>query len=193
MRFSREKLPDGPEAEAGASRFLVIDDNETFVTSVGRSLQTLGHVVWTAETFPQALAALDICRATYVISELRVNGRWIFDFISGLSERTPLSRLVVATAYPSIATAVKLTRMGAAGYFAKPVSIPALLSELGDGVEPVGLECDSDEGWPSLDRAIWEYLNQAYVAAGSMSAAARRLKLDRRSLRRMLAKYPPMR
>jgi ActR/RegA family two-component response regulator len=45
--------------------------------------------------------------------------------------------------------------------------------------------------WPSLDRAIWDYLNQVFLASGSMSEAARRLKVDRRSLRRMLGKQAP--
>jgi ActR/RegA family two-component response regulator len=48
-------------------------------------------------------------------------------------------------------------------------------------------------GWPSLDRTIWEYINQVVVGAGTLSEAARRLGVDRRSLRRMLAKYPPSR
>jgi ActR/RegA family two-component response regulator len=38
---------------------------------------------------------------------------------------------------------------------------------------------------------IWQYINDVYASAGSMSEAARRLGLDRRSLRRMLNRTPP--
>jgi ActR/RegA family two-component response regulator len=40
---------------------------------------------------------------------------------------------------------------------------------------------------------MWEVLNEAVETAGSVSGAARRLGLHARSLRRMLAKYPPSR
>src|SRR5262249_11958482 len=43
----------------------------------------------------------------------------------------------------------------------------------------------------SLDRVIWEFINQAVLEAGSVSEAARRLQLDRTSLKRMLRKVPP--
>jgi len=165
--YKSPAMMDGSATMDGPSRLLVIDDHETCVTGVGRTLQTLRHVVRGAATFQQAVAALQICEANHVISELRVGGRWLFDFLPELSDKVPLSQLVVATAYPSVATAVNLTRMGIAGYFAKPLSIQAVLFELGRGVEPEGSESDSEGGWPSLDRTIWEYLNQASVAAGS--------------------------
>jgi len=44
----------------------------------------------------------------------------------------------------------------------------------------------------SLDRAIWEFLNQAVEEAGSISGAARLLRLDRTSLKRMLRKVPSL-
>src|SRR5215831_601816 len=52
MGVSRQelyKIPammDGSATMDGPSRFLVIDDHETFVTGVGGTLQTLGYVVW---------------------------------------------------------------------------------------------------------------------------------------------------
>jgi ActR/RegA family two-component response regulator len=52
-------------------------------------------------------------------------------------------------------------------------------------------DCPVDPTPMSLDRAIWEYLNQTLVETGSISAAARRLRVDRTSLKRMLRKEPP--
>jgi len=55
---------------------------------------------------------------------------------------------------------------------------------------PVDGDCPTQM---TLDRAIWEYINYSVDVAGSIAAAARNLGLDRRSLRRMLAKYAPAR
>ena len=80
-------------------------------------------------------------------------------------------------------------RAGIAVYVAKPVTAEMVLAALGDGAD--WAQAPADPCWPSLDRTIWEYINQVLVEAGSISEAARRLRIDRRSLRRMLAKHPP--
>ncbi|HXU61884.1 MAG TPA: two-component system response regulator, partial [Polyangia bacterium] len=107
--------------------------------------------------------------------------------------RLSAQRCAVVTAYPSVASAVQFTRMGFAGYLVKPASPEAVLSAVAGTPEPAEAADVSDLEWPSLDRTIWEYLNQVHAWAGSLSAAARHLRIDRRSLRRMLAKYPPVR
>jgi ActR/RegA family two-component response regulator len=45
----------------------------------------------------------------------------------------------------------------------------------------------------TLDRAVWEYIARTVETAGTLSGGARRLGIDRRSLKRMLKKYPPRR
>jgi two-component system response regulator RegA len=91
-----------------------------------------------------------------------------------------------------VATAVRAVRLGFDAYLAKPIDprcIAGLLEGCGRPAAPV--EPPDTEAWPSLDRTIWELVNQVVAVSGSLSEAARRLGLDRRSLRRMLAKYPP--
>jgi two-component system response regulator RegA len=191
--FQEPSPPSAPLPERPV-KLLFIDDHELFVNTMSASLREFGHTAWAAPNFKEALLTIDLSKPDFVISELRVSGQFIFDFWPELDERLTPNRLAVATIYPSVATAVRLIRMGVAAYFTKPVSAATLLAELCRGMPAVPREPASESyGWPSLDRVIWEYLNQAYVAAGSMSEAARRLGLDRRSLRRMLAKYPPSR
>lgn len=101
----------------------------------------------------------------------------------------PPHRFIVLTAYPSVATAVAVIRQGMGDYLPRPASSEALHAALiGDEPEVV---LAAPTKWPSLDRTIWEYINQVWMSAGSLSEAARRLRVDRRSLRRMLAKHPP--
>jgi two-component system response regulator RegA len=172
---------------------LVIDDEQVFVSQLSQPLREGGHTVWIAATFREALSALEFCKPKLVISELRIAGVSLFDFLPDLSKMIPPACVAVATVYPSVATAVKVTRMGLAAYFTKPVSASAVLSILeSPSFDPL-TESEATYQWPTLDRTIWEYLNQVYVVAGSISEAARRLGVDRRSLRRMLSKYPPAR
>jgi two-component system response regulator RegA len=154
-------------------------------------LTARGSKTWAARTFEEAQNAIESYRPTYVVSELRVNGRSLFDFLPQIVATVPLRNVVVTTLYPAVATAVRLVRMGIGGYLTKPVCPNIVLGTLLDGYADTPDPVDAQLPWPSLDRTIWEYLCQVYVAAGSMSEAARRLGLNRRSLRRMLSKYPP--
>jgi ActR/RegA family two-component response regulator len=99
------------------------------------------------------------------------------------------SRTAVVTDYPSIAMAVRCARWGIHTYLAKPVSVAAILETLA-GVN-IKVEPPLPEQPLRLERAVWEYLHRAVTSAGSITVAAEWLDLDRRSLRRMLAKYPP--
>lgn len=175
---------------------LLIDEAETFLLPLAAELNNLGIEVSTARTFDAATAALAFRRPSYVVSEPRVDGRWLFDYIDEVAERVPVQAFGVVTAYPSVATAVRFTRMGVAAYLAKPVLARDLMHALrvprfGTGSDAMPTTVPLD--WPSLDRTIWEYLSRTCATAGSISEAARRLGLDRRSLRRMLAKHPPSR
>jgi two-component system response regulator RegA len=82
-------------------------------------------------------------------------------------------------------------RAGVSGYFAKPVCARQLLDFLhGDGEAALGDQPET-EAYLTLGRAHWEYINLTLDASGSIAEAARRLGVHRRSLRRMLSKYPP--
>jgi ActR/RegA family two-component response regulator len=180
--------------EVGALRsVLIIDDQYPFVAALTRGFAESNIQAWTARCFSDAPPIMEICRPDLVISELKVGGRFLFGFLPKLTQQIGIGRFVVTTLYPSVATAVRLIRMGVAAYLTKPVSAAAVLTALSPAEEQDAAAQEDDLCWPTLDRAIWEYLSQVHALAGSMSEAARRLGIDPRSLRRMLAKYPPLR
>jgi two-component system response regulator RegA len=191
----REMVDSGRAKQASAASVLLIDESELSLRALARGLVDLGSNVWTARTFEAAHFILRTCAPSYVVSELRIEGRWLAEFVADVAAKVPIDRFVVATAYPSVATAVRFTRLGVAAYFAKPVSPQALLDGLATQAKPGPGASAAPEPfvWPTLDRTIWEYLSEVHASAGSISEAARRLGLDRRSLRRMLAKRPPPR
>jgi two-component system, response regulator RegA len=181
------------------------------------ALQKLGVVVWTGADFEEAWNRLGATSPDLVVTELRIGVKWAFDFLERLTGECRDLTVAIVTHYPSVASAVRTARMGVRGYFPKPASAETLLNQTRgsypgrtdtrpagsllaltggrscDGTAAAPLDGAAQLEWPSLDRSVWEYLNQVYLSCRSMSAAARRLGLDRRSLRRMLQKFPPPR
>jgi len=173
---------------------MVVDDQDAYASSVAQLLVGQGMKVHRVRTFADAGLALGRIRPRFVLSELKLGSESLQDWIPSLLRRIAIDRFVVVTSYPSVATAVYWVRRGVADYLTKPISPAALLRalEAATAVTPSDV-IDASVQWPSLDRTIWEYLQQVYTQCGSMSEAARCLQVDRRSLRRMLNKLPPHR
>jgi two-component system response regulator RegA len=131
-----------------------------------------------------------------IAAEYRLAGKRLDDLLAVVPQRL-WPRLVIVTAYASIASAVRAVKLGVGGYLVKPARGDQVLRAAGylapgDAPDVVALH-DGSHPYLSLDRAIWEFLTQAVEDAGTLSGAARLLGLHARSLRRMLAKYPPAR
>jgi two-component system response regulator RegA len=169
---------------------LIIDDHGAVARRLSHGFDELGYrSVWVPD-FEQAERECSSRRTFLLVTELRVKGRWAFDFVSKVRSKNGCKAVIVTT-YPSVATAVHAVQQGFEAYLPKPASAIAVLNALQGGSEGEALGARSHEQWPSLHRTTWEYINQIFVSAGTISEAARRLGVDRRSLRRMLAKYPP--
>lgn len=131
-----------------------------------------------------------------IAAEYRLAGKRLDDLLAIVPEAL-WPRLVIVTAYASIASAVRAVKLGVGGYLIKPARGDQVLRAAGypapgDAPDVAALH-ESSQPYLSLDRAIWEFLTQAVEDAGTLSGAARLLGLHARSLRRMLAKYPPPR
>lgn len=178
------------EQEADASAILIIDDDETFGQTLARACQRRGI---------KALAVQDGAQALACLASDPAIGRVVLDLnldrpISGLSliprllAAHPRLRIVLLTAYASIATATEAIRLGATHYLAKPASLDEVLEAFGK----VGGACDMPIGQTVLScpQLEWERLSWALVRhGGNISAAARFLGLQRRSLQRKLCKH----
>jgi two-component system, response regulator RegA len=172
---------------------LIIDDQNAFVRTMSASFRKIGFAAYCAPDLASAQDALGwLPRDVIVVSELKLGGRSILFDLAKMRGFVGAGPLVIVTSYPSVATATRAVRLGVDAYLAKPVTARRVLSTLYPQLQCED-EPEPDVEWPTLNRTIWEYLNQVFVGAGSMSEAARRLGLDRRSLRRMLARSPPAR
>jgi two-component system, response regulator RegA len=150
---------------------------------------TLGYDVWTTVDPQEGAALLEARQPRLVVCYDDLHRPWTR--LLRAARRCRLATpMVIVTSYGSVSGAVRAVRAGACGYFESPVAAHRILEHLdSDDVAAASAPVHR----PSLSRSRWEYLNHALDTHGSVAGAARGLGLDRRSLRRMLTKYPPQR
>ena len=88
--------------------------------------------------------------------------------------------------------AVDAMRLGAVDYLSKPADTGQIEVALFAGPS-MAVQAESDAPVPSLERVEWEHLQRVLRdCGGNISATARKLGIERRTLQRKLQKYPPV-
>jgi len=168
---------------------LLVDDDEIYCRVLGDALGKRDYVVYTAHDLA---SALEIARARdpeYVVVDLRIGSESGLELVKQLVALDENTRIIMLTGYASVATAVEAIKLGAIHYLTKPANadevVAALQRKAGDAtVAP------SDQPL-SVKRLEWEHLQKVLMEHhGNISAAARALKMHRRTLQRKLAKRP---
>ena len=180
-----------PESKIRAEResLLLVDDDHVLTELLERAFQTRGFDVRIASTGEEAEEAIFQKVPEYAVIDLRVGDRSGLEIVSMLREANPRARIVVLTAYGSIATAIEAIKRGATYYLCKPVTADDIV---------VGFRHQAGDGVPrprdkplSIKRLEWEYLWRVLVQHDrNISQAARALSMHRRTLQRKLAKRP---
>ena len=147
------------------------------------ALRREGPVLWCTLNRPEALNTF----SAKFVEEYHA----LLDSLAG----DPATRIVVLTAYGSVATAIQALRRGAVHYVTKPADADEILAAFEREFNADGGE---DRSAPlrlmSLDRVEWEHINRVLVeCGGNVSEAARQLGVHRRTLQRKLWKYPASR
>lgn len=169
---------------------LVVDDDEPFRTRLARALERRGFVVTTADSVETGIAAAAAAPA-YAVVDLKLGDANGLELVSAIQRVSPDTRIVMLTGYGNIATAVAAVKAGALDYLAKPVDVDRLVAALLQwGDEPV-LPEPSDMPM-TAERVRWEHIQRVYDESGrNVSETARRLRMHRRTLQRILAKHAP--
>lgn len=170
---------------------LLVDDDAPFLERLTRAFEKRGHLVRPASSVAAAREGLGSgWRPEAAVIDLKMPGESGLDFVRWLSEYFPGVRVLVLTGYGSIATAVHAIRIGASDYLTKPADADQIERAL-FGVE-IPASPGANPAPPSLERVEWEHIQRVlHECGGSISAAARALGIERRSLQRKLQKYPP--
>lgn len=175
-------------------RLLLVDDDAVFRDRLARALTARGHAVETAADADTAVRFVDAGPFDGAIIDLRLGQDSGLRLVAELRSRRPDLSMVVLTGFGSIATALEAVRLGARDYLTKPVEPDQILQALrGERVAGVVMAA-ADLEPASLDRVEWEHIQRVLCDVGhNITRAARLLGIDRRSLQRKLAKYPPPR
>jgi two-component system response regulator RegA len=168
---------------------LLVDDDELFVTRLGRAMEKRGFQPKTALSVTDALRLIGEAAPAFAVIDLRLEDGSGLDVVEALREAREDARIIVLTGYGAIATAVAAVKMGATDYLAKPADADDVTSALlasGELLPP------PPENPMSADRVRWEHIQRVYEQCDrNVSETARRLHMHRRTLQRILAKRGP--
>ncbi len=179
-------------ADDNAQLILVVDDDARLRDRLARALEARGLAVRTAGSYEEAMAVAQACVPEMAVVDLRMPGPSGLELIRALREIDPETKIVVLTGYGSIATTIDAMRLGAVYYLQKPADADEVLNAFARAEAPPAESLDQAADPPSLERVKWEHVSRVLAdCGGNVSEAARKLKLHRRSLQRMLQKFPP--
>jgi two-component system, response regulator RegA len=168
---------------------LLVDDDQPFRQRLTLTLERRGFAVTAAAGIAEARDLALSVNPGHAIVDMRLDDGNGLDLVTELQALRPDIRIVVLTGYGNLATAVAAIKAGAVDYLAKPADpddiVHALLALTTD--RPVA----PDEPM-SADRVKWEHITRVYeLCDRNVSETARRLKMHRRTLQRILAKRSP--
>ncbi len=169
---------------------LLIDDDTLFLQTMSRSLQRRGLQISAASNAGEALQLLAQQAFDLVVLDLNLDGESGLKLLPQLLEIAPHTRIVMLTAYASVATAVEAIKRGAENYLCKPVTANDIVALLDEDESENAAEPLQDAPL-SVDRLEWEHLQRVLLEnGGNISATARALNMHRRTLQRKLQKRP---
>jgi two-component system, response regulator RegA len=179
-------LHDLPESER---TLLIVDDDAPLCQRLARAMERRGFVVATADSVAGGVAAATSRPPAFAVVDMRLGDGRGFDVVAALREARPGSRIIMLTGYGNIATAVAAVKAGAIDYLPKPADADAveraLLAQDDGAPEP-------PEDPMSADRVRWEHIQRVFeLCDRNVSETARRLKMHRRTLQRILSKHAP--
>ena len=169
---------------------LIVDDDGPLCQRLARAMERRGFLVTTADSVAAGLALLNTLLPAFAVVDLRLGDGSGLDVVSALRAARPAARIIVLTGYGNIATAVAAVKAGAIDYLPKPADA--------DAVEQALLLRENSALPPppqdpmSADRVRWEHIQRVFEQCErNVSETARRLKMHRRTLQRILSKHAP--
>jgi two-component system, response regulator RegA len=188
MMVSAAGQPTGAAA-ARERRLLIIDDDALFRDRLARAMERRGFKVESAEAIAPALELATSFAPDYAVVDLRLGQASGLDLVTTLRRTRPDCRIVMLTGYGNFASAVAAIKAGAVDYLPKPAdadAVEAALLEHREALPP------PPEHPMTADRVRWEHIQRVFEQCDrNVSETARRLRMHRRTLQRILGKRAP--
>ena len=176
-------------SEFNDKSLLIVDDDNPFRERLARAMEKKGFEVSQAESVKKGIETVKTKKPTFAVVDLRLNDGNGLEIVKVIQNSNPNSRIIMLTGYGNISTAVAAIKQGAIDYLAKPADADdvekALLADPNRKAEP-------PEDPMSADRVKWEHIHRVFELCNrNVSETARRLKMHRRTLQRILSKRSP--
>jgi len=168
---------------------LIVDDDTPFRERLSRAMEKKGFQVTQAESVKRGIESVKVKKPAFAVIDLRLNDGNGLEVVKELQVQKNNSRIIMLTGYGNIPTAVSAIKHGAIDYLAKPADAEdvekALLADPNAKASP-------PENPMSADRVKWEHIHRVFELCNrNVSETARRLKMHRRTLQRILSKRSP--
>ena len=169
---------------------LILDDDDPLRGRLSRAMEKKGFIVKEAKTVSEGLQIVkNSPPPSFALVDLRLEDGSGLDVVKELFKNKKNCRIVMLTGYGNLPTAVAAIKAGAIDYMAKPVDA--------DDIEAALLASPDSKAKPpenpmSADRVKWEHIHRVFELCNrNVSETARRLKMHRRTLQRILSKRSP--
>ena len=168
---------------------LIVDDDNPFRDRLARSMEKKGFKVTQAESVASGIQKAKENKPAFAVIDLRLGDGSGLEVVKEIQQSKKESKIIMLTGYGNIPTAVAAIKAGAIDYLAKPADAEdvetALLADPSKKANP-------PENPMSADRVKWEHIHRIYELCNrNVSETARRLKMHRRTLQRILSKRSP--
>ncbi len=172
-----------------ARSLLIVDDDTVFRQRLARAMEKRGFDVISLGSVAEGIKIAKDQPPTFAVLDLRLTDGSGLDVVEAVRTANPDCRIIMLTGYGNIATAVAAVKAGAIDYLSKPTDADAVeRALLADGRSLPA----PPENPMSADRVRWEHINRVFEQCDrNVSETARRLKMHRRTLQRILAKHAP--
>ena len=176
-------------ADFADKSLLIVDDDSPLRDSLSRAMEKKGFLVTKAESVKQGINQAKDSPPAFAVVDLRLNDGNGLEVVREIQRQKKNSRIVMLTGYGNIPTAVAAVKAGAIDYIPKPADA--------DDVEKALLASSESKAKPpenpmSADRVKWEHIHRVFELCNrNVSETARRLKMHRRTLQRILSKRSP--
>ena len=189
MRTEQEKTNTQKIADFADKSLLIVDDDNTLRDRLARAMEKKGFQVKQAESVKMGVIQAKNSPPAFAVVDLRLGDGSGLDVVKEIHKQNKDSRVVMLTGYGNIPTAVAAVKAGAIDYIPKPADA--------DDVENALLASPESKANPptdpmSADRVKWEHIHRVFELCNrNVSETARRLKMHRRTLQRILSKRSP--
>ena len=168
---------------------LIVDDDAPLRDRLARAMEKKGFEVTQAESVKSAIMQVKISIPAFAVVDLRLQDGSGLEVVKEIQKLKKESRIIMLTGYGNIPTTVEAIKAGAIDYISKPTDA--------DDIAKALLAHPNSKAVPpanpmSADRVKWEHIHRVFELCNrNVSETARRLKMHRRTLQRILSKRSP--